>query len=77
MAYVAQQAWILNETLQENILFGRDFDPAKWKTVVGVRSELLHGTLCVPFSAGTPWSSTDFTSVSPSWHTLLVGPQSC
>jgi len=38
MAYVAQQAWILNETLQENILFGRDFDPAKWKTVVGACS---------------------------------------
>lgn len=37
MAYVAQQAWILNETLQENILFGQDFDEARWRAVVDVR----------------------------------------
>lgn len=25
-AYVAQQAWILNATLRDNILFGKEFD---------------------------------------------------
>ena len=26
IAYVPQTAWIMNATLKENILFGRDFD---------------------------------------------------
>lgn len=26
IAYVAQQAWIFNATLKENVLFGRDYD---------------------------------------------------
>ena len=26
MAYVPQQAWILNASVQDNILFGKDFD---------------------------------------------------
>jgi ATP-binding cassette subfamily C (CFTR/MRP) protein 5 len=25
-AYVAQQAWILNDSLRENILFGKEYD---------------------------------------------------
>ena len=25
-AYVSQQAWILNDSLKENILFGNDYD---------------------------------------------------
>lgn len=41
MAYVAQQAWILNETLKENILFGQPFDEARWESVIKV-------TLCSP-----------------------------
>lgn len=28
-AYVSQQAWILNESLKENILFGNEYDPDK------------------------------------------------
>lgn len=28
-AYVAQQAWILNESLKENILFGNEYDQDK------------------------------------------------
>ena len=28
-AYVAQQAWILNDSLKENILFGNEYDPEK------------------------------------------------
>ncbi len=41
MAYVAQQAWILNETLQENILFGRDLNEARWQAVVQARRRSL------------------------------------
>lgn len=29
-AYVAQQAWIMNSSLRENILFGETFDPKKY-----------------------------------------------
>ena len=31
VAYVAQQAWILNTTLRENVLFGLPFDEARYK----------------------------------------------
>ncbi|KAG0096002.1 hypothetical protein BGZ93_005137 [Podila epicladia] len=34
MAYVAQQAWIINATLKENILFGNAFDQAKYDHIV-------------------------------------------
>lgn len=34
MAYVAQQAWIQNATLQENILFGLPMEPAFYKRVL-------------------------------------------
>ncbi len=30
MAYVAQQAWIQNLTLKENILFSRPLDPTRY-----------------------------------------------
>ncbi|KDO75326.1 hypothetical protein CISIN_1g0007463mg, partial [Citrus sinensis] len=34
VAYVPQISWIFNATLRKNILFGSEFDPAKyWKTV--------------------------------------------
>ena len=29
-AYAAQQPWIMNATLRENVLFGRDFDETKY-----------------------------------------------
>lgn len=29
-AYVAQQAWILNATLRDNILFGKEFDEERF-----------------------------------------------
>lgn len=32
-AYVAQQAWILNATLRENILFGKDYEEERWVLV--------------------------------------------
>lgn len=28
-AYVSQQAWVLNESLKENILFGSEYDQDK------------------------------------------------
>ncbi|KAJ8338552.1 hypothetical protein SKAU_G00375180 [Synaphobranchus kaupii] len=33
-AYVPQQAWILNESLRENILFGKEYDVEKYNTVL-------------------------------------------
>lgn len=32
-AYVAQQAWILNATLRDNILFGKDYEEERWVLV--------------------------------------------
>ncbi|CAG7825609.1 unnamed protein product, partial [Allacma fusca] len=34
IAYVAQQAWIQNDTLKRNILFGRNFNPAVYNDVI-------------------------------------------
>ncbi|KAF9201818.1 Multidrug resistance-associated protein 1 [Haplosporangium sp. Z 27] len=34
VAYVPQQAWIINKTLKDNILFGKDYDEARYKRVV-------------------------------------------
>jgi ATP-binding cassette subfamily C (CFTR/MRP) protein 1 len=34
IAYVAQQAWIQNATLRDNILFGKPFDPLRYDKVV-------------------------------------------
>lgn len=34
LSYVAQQAWIQNETLRENILFGREFDNLLYSKVI-------------------------------------------
>nr|XP_020450128.1 multidrug resistance-associated protein 5-like isoform X2 [Monopterus albus] len=33
-AYVSQQAWILNDSLKENILFGKEYDQEKYNTVL-------------------------------------------
>ena len=30
LAYVTQQAWIMNTTVRENILFGEDFDAERY-----------------------------------------------
>lgn len=38
LAYVAQQAWILNATLRDNILFGQEYEEdrcACLRTVIG------------------------------------------
>ncbi len=34
IAYVPQTAWIMNTTLKENILFGRDFDKNLYDRVI-------------------------------------------
>ncbi|CAG7831109.1 unnamed protein product [Allacma fusca] len=34
IAYVAQQAWIQNSTLRDNVLFGRPYEPAKYEKVI-------------------------------------------
>ena len=34
MAYVAQQAWIQNNTVRENILFSKAFDSARYDHVI-------------------------------------------
>ena len=34
IAYVPQQAWIQNATLQDNILFGKDFQPSNYHKIV-------------------------------------------
>ncbi|OXA43509.1 multidrug resistance-associated protein 1 [Folsomia candida] len=34
IAYVAQQAWIQNATLRDNILFGKPFDPVRYDKVI-------------------------------------------
>eukprot|EP01118_Nematostelium_gracile_P016057 TRINITY_DN656_c0_g1_i1.p1 TRINITY_DN656_c0_g1~~TRINITY_DN656_c0_g1_i1.p1 ORF type:complete len:1510 (-),score=442.59 TRINITY_DN656_c0_g1_i1:26-4555(-) len=34
ISYVAQEAWIFNATLRENILFGLPFDPEKYEDVI-------------------------------------------
>lgn len=34
VAYVPQTAWIMNATLKENILFGRDFDQKLYERVI-------------------------------------------
>ncbi|KAF9110690.1 Multidrug resistance-associated protein 1 [Mortierella sp. AM989] len=34
VAYVPQQAWIINKTLRDNILFGKEYDEARYKQVI-------------------------------------------
>uniref|UniRef100_A0A672Z7A9 ATP-binding cassette sub-family C member 5 n=1 Tax=Sphaeramia orbicularis TaxID=375764 RepID=A0A672Z7A9_9TELE len=36
LAYVAQQAWILNATLRDNILFGREYQEDRYQSVLSV-----------------------------------------
>eukprot|EP01135_Chromosphaera_perkinsii_P000783 Nk52_evm71s151 gene=Nk52_evmTU71s151 len=36
IAYVSQQAWIMNATIRDNILFGKPFDEARYKKVCQV-----------------------------------------
>lgn len=40
-AYVAQQAWILNATLRDNILFGKEYDEERFVRTVCCFSQKL------------------------------------
>lgn len=48
-AYVAQQAWILNATLRDNILFGKDYDEER---SVRLLAEFLESSLVLGPSVG-------------------------
>lgn len=41
IAYVAQQPWIINDTVENNITFGLDYDEERWNSVVHVRTGVL------------------------------------
>ena len=34
LAYVAQQAWIVNDSLQKNVLFGQELEQQRWDSCV-------------------------------------------
>ena len=34
LAYVAQQAWIVNDSLQSNVLFGQELNDQRWEDCV-------------------------------------------
>lgn len=34
MSYASQEPWIINETVRENIIFGNEFDEARYNAVV-------------------------------------------
>jgi ATP-binding cassette subfamily C (CFTR/MRP) protein 1 len=34
LAYVAQQAWIVNDSLQSNVLFGQELSEQRWEACV-------------------------------------------
>lgn len=34
LAYVAQQAWIVNDSLQKNVLFGHELEQQRWDSCV-------------------------------------------
>ena len=34
LAYVAQQAWIVNDSLQSNVLFGQELNEQRWEACV-------------------------------------------
>lgn len=36
LAYASQQAWVYNGSVQENIIFGKDYDETRYKEVIKV-----------------------------------------
>ena len=41
IAYVAQQPWIINDTVQNNITFGMDYEEDRWNDVVQVCPDFM------------------------------------
>jgi len=52
LAYVAQQAWIVNDSLQSNVLFGQQLDEQRWEACVHACS--LQQDLEVSFMSSKP-----------------------
>ena len=52
LAYVAQQAWIVNDSLQKNVLFGHDLELQRWDSTVHACS--LQQDLEVSLMTGWP-----------------------
>ena len=52
LAYVAQQAWIVNDSLQSNVLFGQELDEQRWEACVHACS--LQQDLEVSFMSSKP-----------------------
>jgi ABC-type transport system involved in cytochrome bd biosynthesis fused ATPase/permease subunit len=51
VAYAAQESWVLNDTIRNNIVFGSDFDEARYKqgrniTLVYACDDLTNHTKC-------------------------------
>ncbi|KAM3866788.1 ATP-binding cassette sub-family C member 5 [Diretmus argenteus] len=63
-AYVSQQAWILNESLKENILFGKEYDQDKYNAV-------LEACCLVPDLAELPYG--DMTEIGERGANLSGG----
>ena len=43
IAYAAQQPWIVNASLKDNVTFGQEFDEQKWQDTVSVFVSLMEG----------------------------------
>lgn len=50
LAYVAQQAWILNDSLRENILFGKEYIEEKYELDLQMIHEISLTFSCVKFN---------------------------
>ncbi|KAJ3997582.1 hypothetical protein F5050DRAFT_1569105, partial [Lentinula boryana] len=51
IAYAAQESWVLNETIRDNILFGSPYDKDQYKTVIKQCASSLELDLAL-FAAG-------------------------
>lgn len=68
IAYVPQTAWIMNATLKENILFGRDFDQKLYNHVIeacALKQDLGKGEL----------STNAFKHIDIFFHSYATGPR--
>lgn len=59
IAYAAQQAWIFNDTVRENILFGKSYDPERYD-IINVLFASLYFVKCLinAFTKSTRYNSS-------------------
>lgn len=69
LAYVAQQAWIVNDSLQSNVLFGQELDEGRWEACVHACS--LQQDLEVPAPPSRPPGPLPMCSVTSEVGTVL------